>query len=190
MTNWLTNQHGDLYSRIACDWNFLKEWHWEFFLQGFMIISDFKRVGMTRMILNLNQIDCWNLISSFSLNSQIRFTVPMPVPNLIRPSVSLVFVSLCLCQFVSLCLCVSLSLSRSLSLSLSLLGFDFDIRTDTQALYGQWYPLPHNHMLKFAVAVNGAGAPKRSMTYDPTQGNFLCFSTSSLLWISESLRGL
>ena len=132
MTNWLTNQHGDLYSRIACDWNFLKEWHWEFFLQGFMIVSDFKRAGMTRMILNLNQIDYWNLISSFSLNSQIWFTVPMSVPTLIRPSV---FVGLCqslslsVCQSMSLSVCQSMSLRLSLSFSLSLsISLSFRLR--------------------------------------------------------------
>ena len=131
------------------------------------------------------------LKSHFILQPQLSDTIHCPHAG------SQSYPPLCLfglCQSLSLSVCQSmslrLSLSFSLSLSISLLGFDFDIRTDTQALYGQWYPLPHNHMLKFAVAVNGAAAPKRSMTYDPTQGNFLCFSTSSLLWISESLRGL
>ena len=31
------------------------------------------------------------------------------------------------------------------------------------------------HIFKFAVAVDGAAAPKGSMTYDPTHGNFLRF---------------
>ena len=50
---------------------------------------------------------------------------------------------------------------------------------------------PIYHKFMFTVAVDGAAAPKGSMTYDSTQGNFLQVSESLGLRVSESpsLRG-
>ena len=48
---------------------------------------------------------------------------------------------------------------------------------------------PIYHKFMFTVAVDGAAAPKGSMTYDSTQGNFLRVSGSLSLQVSVPPRG-